>query len=132
MELTVYDATTSDEAIKVSTAHTVVYVEEGSLRVSEYLLVTNDSDLNFIGARELSPGVREALAFALPAKATGLEVGSSLMSCCIYNNEGGFVDSMAVQPGTKELVYSYDIGYKGAEYAFSGRVNYTLRLNMTS
>lgn len=124
VEITVYDATTGDEAVKVSTAHTVIYAEQGNLRVSEYLVVANDSDRTYIGGRELSPGVRETLVFALPADATGLEVGGSLMSCCIYNNEGGFVDSMAVLPGTKELVYSYDISYKGAEYAFSGRVNY--------
>lgn len=124
VDMTVYDATTSDETLKVSTAQTVVYVEEGNLRVSEYLMVDNDSDRTYIGSRELSPGVRETLAFALPAQAAGLQVGSSLMSCCIYNNEGGFVDSMAVLPGTKELSYSYDIGYKGAEYVFSRKVNY--------
>ncbi|MDP2730624.1 MAG: carboxypeptidase-like regulatory domain-containing protein [Dehalococcoidales bacterium] len=124
VEMKIYDATTSNEALKVSTAHTVIYVEKGNIRVSELLTVANDSDRTYIGSREISPGVRETITFALPKEASGLQPGASLMECCINNIEGGFVDTMAVLPGVKDLAYSYNISYKGAEYVFSGKVNY--------
>lgn len=131
VEIVVYDATTSSEALKVMMSHTVVYVEQGSLLVSEYLLLVNDSDHTYIGARELNPGVRETLTFTLPAKATGLQAKTGFMECCIYNSEDGFIDSMAVPPGGKELAYSYRVEYQGTDYAFSRNVDYpTLNYNL--
>jgi hypothetical protein len=123
-EVTVYDATTSDEAVKVEMAHTVIYVEPDGLRVEEYALVANDSDRTYIGAREITDGVRETLRFSLPDKAVELQVRRGLMECCVYGSEDGFVDTMPLLPGKRELVYSYRISDSSKEYTFSRRVYY--------
>jgi 5-hydroxyisourate hydrolase-like protein (transthyretin family) len=124
IEVTVYDATTSDGSIRVMTAHTVMYPELDSLRVEEYLLVVNESDRTYIGAREIAEGVRETLWFSLPDEATELQPGYGLMECCIYGSEDGFVDTMPVLPGGRELAYSYRINYNSGEYTFLRKVNY--------
>jgi len=124
-EVIVYDSTTSDEAIKVATAHTVIYVEQGSLWVEEYFLFVNEADRTYIGSKEITAeGTKETLRFSLPKGATELQPGIGLMECCIYNSEEGFVDSMSILPGGKEVAYSYKVDYSSGAYTFSRRVNY--------
>lgn len=128
-EVTVYDSTTSDEAIQVATAHTVIYVEQGILEVVDYFLFENESDRTYIGSKEVTPtpgGTRETLKFSLPEGAGELQLGGDLMDCCIYSSEDGFIDTMPVLPGAKEIVYSYRVDYSAGEYTFSRKVNYPM------
>lgn len=125
-EVTVYNSTTSDEAIKMATAHTIIYVEQGSLHVAEYFLVVNEADRTYIGSKEVAAGTRETLRFSIPGEVTDLQYGGALMDCCIYGSEDGFVDTMAVLPGSKEVAYSYKVDYSSGEYTFSRRVNYPI------
>lgn len=123
-EVIIYEATTSDEAIRVMMAHTVVYAEQGSLFVSEYTLVVNESDRTYVGSKELAEGVNETLAFTLPENASEIQPKAGLMECCIYGSEEGFVDTMPVLPGTREISYSYRIESDSAQYTFSRRMTY--------
>ncbi len=124
-EVTVYDTTTSDEAIKVAIAHTVIYVESDSLFVTEYFFFVNEADRTYVGSKEISEdGTKETLRFLVPEEATELQPEYGLMECCVYGSEDGFVDTMPVLPGSKELVYSYRVGYNSGAYAFSREVNY--------
>ncbi len=126
-EVTVYDATTSDEAIKTAMSHTIMYIEEGSLQVLEYYLFVNESDLTYIGSVETdTAATKQTLRFSVPAGATELQPGGELMECCIYSNQDGFVDSMPVLPGTKEIYFSYTVDYKSGDYTFSRKVNYPI------
>ena len=127
VEVTVYDSTTSDEAIKVQMAHMIVYVEEGTLLVKEYFLFVNESDRTYIGSKEITTeGDRETLRFSLPDKATELQPGYGLMECCIVSSEEGFVDTMPILPGGKDVAYSYKVDYNSGTYTFSRNVNYTM------
>lgn len=125
VEITVYDSTTSDEGIKVMTWHTVMHFEQGGLWVTEYFLFVNDTDRAYIGSKEMpAEGKRETLSFSLPRQATELQPSLGLMTCCIYNNEEGFVDTMPVLPGGREIAYSYRVDYNAGSYTFSQKVNF--------
>ena len=125
IEVIVYDSTTSDKAVKVATAHTVIYVEQGSLWVEEYFLFVNEADQTYIGSKEVdTEGTKETLRFSLPKEATEQQYDRGLMECCIYGSEEGFVDSMPVLPGGREVAYSYKVDYSSGAYTFSRRVNY--------
>ena len=127
IEIAVYDATTSDEAIKVSAAHTIAYVEQGILQVMEYFFFVNEADRTYIGSKEINDeGTRQTLMLPLPDKATGLRPEYGLMECCIFNSEGGFIDTMPVLPGGKEVIYSYSVDYNSGEYTFSRKMDYAL------
>lgn len=125
--LTVYDSTGSDEAVKISAAHTIVYLAEGGLEVVEYLVFANESDRSYIGSGEITTtGTRRTLKLPLPAKATELQYGDQLMSCCILQDANGLTDTMAVLPGEKLIAYSYKVSYSGGAYKFSRKVDYPI------
>ncbi len=125
IEVKVYDSTTSDEAIMVMTAHTIIYIEEGSLRVAEYALFVNTSDLAYVGAKEIAGGgAKETLAFTLPGNATDLQAAAGFIPGSIRSTEDGFVDTTPVLPGSRELAYSYRVSDKSGRYTFSRKVNY--------
>ena len=125
VEVIVYDATASDEAIKLTMAHTIIHVEQGTLHVEEYFLFVNETDRTYIGSKEVNvDGTKETLRFFLPEEATELQPGYGLMDCCIYDSESGFIDTMPVLPGNKEVLYSYRVDYKSGAYTFSRNVNY--------
>ncbi len=126
VEVTVYDSTTSDEAIKVLMSHTVVYLEQGGLRMVEFYLFVNEADRTYIGSKEVANGTRETLRFSLPDGATELQPASGLMECCIYNSEDGFIDTMPVLPGGKEVAYSYRASNNSGTYTFSRKANYPI------
>jgi len=124
-EVIVYDSTTSEDALKVAMAHTIIYVERGRLRVNEYYLFLNDTDRTYIGSKLISgDDTKETLRFTLPVEAIEVETGQGLMNCCIFSSEDGFVDSMPVMPGNREVAYSYFIDYDSDKYSFVTNLNY--------
>jgi hypothetical protein len=123
VEVIVYDSTTSAEAIKVEVLQTIMVVEEGSLFTEEYFLFVNEGDRTYIGSQEIDGG-NETLRFSLPEKATQLYYSLGLMECCAVVTGEGFVDTMPVMPGSKEVGYGYRVDYGSDTYTFSKRVNY--------
>lgn len=125
-QITVYDATDSDEAISVDTAHTIIYVEPGGLRIMEYYLFVNDSTRAYVGSGEITAtGKRKTLiGFALPSKAAEVQYGGDLMECCILRSGEGLTDTMPVLPGSKEIIYAYRVNYGSEAYTFSREMSY--------
>ncbi len=126
VEVTVYDSTTSDGAIKVAMSHTIIYVGQDSLQVKEYFLFVNEADRTYVGSKEVAGEKRETLRFSLPKEATELQYTLGLMECCIIGSEGGFVDTMSVLPGGREVAYSYKVNHSSGTYTFSRNLNYSM------
>ena len=124
-EFMVYNSTTSAEAISVAMAHTVIYVSEENLQVTEFFMFFNQSDLTYIGSIEVTDeGQKETLKLPLPSGATEIQLGSQMMECCVFISEGGLVDTMPVIPGYREVAYSYQVNPDSSEYVFSRKVDY--------
>ncbi len=132
VELTVYDSTMSDEAISVVNAHTVIYVGQGSLKVEEFFLIANMSDRNYIGSGEVTAnGKRKTLSFPLPTLVSDFQYSGDLMTSYILPDENGFIDTMPVLPGSKQIVYSYQVNYNSSTYTLSRTVYHpTLKYNL--
>ena len=123
-EVVVYDSTTSDEAVKVVMAHTIIYVGEGSLAVKEYLVFVNESDRAYIGPTEDGQG--GTLQLHLPSGATEVQLDMGLMECCVNLNAEGFTEKMPLIPGSREVAYSYRVAYDSGVYTFYQKINYPL------
>ena len=118
----VFDATRSEESIRVVMSHTIVYIDPGSLLVKEYQLLVNDSDRTYVGAGP--EGNDGTLRFFLPADAVEFQPAPGLMESGIIESEGGFAESVPLLPGMKEVTYSYRIPYESGEYTLSKGFDY--------
>ncbi len=126
-DITVYDSTDDDSAIVIATAHTIIYTAEDRINVTEYYMFVNGSDRTYIGSREINDeGTKETLSFSLPTGITELEPTLGLMDCCIFSSEEGFIDTMAVVPGMKEISYSYTVETGSGGYTLPLKINYPL------
>ncbi len=125
VEVAVYDSTTNVEVVKVAMSHTVIDVGEDSLKIKEYFFFVNETDRTYIGSEPAAADeTRETLRFSLPAGATEMQITLGLMECCITGSEDGFVDTMPVLPGSREVAYSYMVEHNSGKYTFSPNVNY--------
>lgn len=125
VNVTVWDATGDVSVIKVDIAHTIVYTGQGSLKVTEYYSFVNDTDKTYIGFREIDEeGTKETLNFSLPANISDFQASTGLMDCCTYGSEEGFIDTMAVMPGGKEIVYSYTVSTNSDEFMIPKNIYY--------
>ncbi len=125
IDLFVYDSNTSDEAIRILTGHTVIYITQGSLQIKEYYVFTNDSDRTYVGVGETDDEKnRETLIFSLPDKATEVHLTAGLIERFIKDINNGFADTLPFLPGDKEVAFSYVIDYSSDDYTFSQRINY--------
>ncbi len=127
VEITVYDATISDEGIEVELSHTIIYVDNDGLLVKEFYHFSNNTNMTYIGFKPNADSeTRQTLKFYLPDNASGFQPDGELMSCCIYASDNGFVDSMPVFPGVREIAYSYKVNYDAGEYLLSRTVDYPI------
>ncbi|MBI4295669.1 MAG: hypothetical protein HY667_00985 [Chloroflexi bacterium] len=126
VEVTVWDSTSKDDAIRLQAGHTVITPQEGTLLVQEYFVFVNNSDRTYIGPKDPSNAeLVPTLRFSLPKGASNLQY-EGLMQCCVVNIENGIADSMAVMPGQKEVMLEYQVPYKSTGYQFTQKVNHPL------
>ncbi|MDY6835669.1 MAG: hypothetical protein SVY53_12795 [Chloroflexota bacterium] len=133
MDVTVYDAASdenySTSHIRIGMAHSLIHVQEGSIFVEEFISIINDGNQTYVGSEEI-PGSNgqlfATLKFYLPSDAdkTTLQYAQGIMSGRAFKNSDGFVDTLPVTPGAKEIAYSYEIPFTTGSYTFNVRTNY--------
>ncbi len=111
--LRVYEPTTDLSTIRVNVHHVIVEPGEGLVRVTELMVFANPTDRTYIGATVRQDGKRETLRFRLPDGAADVSYLEGLMECCVFTAPGGFVDTMDVKPGTREIGFSYTVPSRG-------------------
>ncbi len=117
--LKVYDGSTDPNIVKTTAKHYLLSFGNGEVEVSEILVMRNDSDKTYIGSREVGPDQRETSRYMPPSGARNLQYGDTLMSCCIVKDGAGFVDTMAINPGEIQKIYSYRLPYSGTSLNFT-------------
>ena len=117
--LKVYDSTDKAEAVKATAKHYLLSFGNGELNVNEILVLNNSADTSYIGSKEVGPDQRETSRYLPPSGAKNIQYGDTLMSCCVVQQEAGFVDTMAINPGEVQKIYSYSLPYSGTTLAFT-------------
>ena len=115
----VYETTEDDEAIRVERAHLIVDFVEGAIRVGEMLIFRNDGDRTYVGSEGWG-----TLRFSLPPEATGLRFEDPRMGASVIRTEEGFLDTLPVPPGIRQVVLSYDLPYEARAYRFVKAIEY--------
>jgi len=122
LDLSVYETTDKDTNISVKMHHVFMGLKEGVLWIQEIMVLENRGNLVYVGYRKVEPGKREVLRISLPKKAAALEPLKGLMGCCIVKTEDGFIDTMDIKPGRKEIRFSYKVDYGSSRYELSKRL----------
>ena len=118
VEVGVCDTTTSDQAISVGLAHTIINVEEESIKITEVFWLVNDADRTYVG----TDGV---LVFTLPEGATDFEAPQELMSDYQFLNDNRVAYLVPFPPGERQLVYSYRLVKPDSnEFSLPLEINY--------
>ncbi len=124
LEIPVYDSTTDASQISVKVHHVVFAVADGSVRAEELLVVRNAGDKAYVGSKEVAGGRRATLQFTLPEGAREVKYGDGLMECCVVPGEQGFLDTMDVKPGERQVAFSYALDPSGGSVKFIRPVDY--------
>ena len=101
-EVGVCETTTSDQAIRIGLAHTIMHIEEESIRFTEVLWLVNGGDRTYIGG----DGV---LVFALPEGATGFELLQGSGADYRFLDDNRVTYLVPFPPGERQLIYSYQL-----------------------
>ena len=115
--LTVYDGSSSDEMLSVSSASVLfARVDQSTQTVAalEIMRIVNDSDLAYVPG----PKPMDLLRFGLPAGAQGLQVDSALLGADFVQVDRGFGLVASVPPGEHEVMLSYQFPYSESRFAF--------------
>ncbi len=125
VDLPVWEATADGSTVSIQATHMIFYLDEGGLRVEEYVKVSNSADRTYVGS-EVVPGVgrKKTLTFTFPENASGFQSIDGLMDCCIQKTSDGFYDTMAVPPEKgREIVFGYRLDYDKESYTVKAPVN---------
>lgn len=117
--LKVYDSTDKADAVKASAKQYLLSFGNGGVQVSETLVLNNGTDKSYIGSKEVGPDQRETSRYLPPSGAKNVQYGDTLMSCCVVQQGAGFVDTMAINPGEVQKIYSYALPYSGTTLSFT-------------
>ncbi|MEW6616465.1 MAG: hypothetical protein AB1401_13500 [Thermodesulfobacteriota bacterium] len=118
LNLIVYETTDKDTGIYVKMHHIFSEIKGESLWIKELMVVENQSDIVYVGQKELKPGKKETLRIYLPKEATNIKYIDGLMTWFVVKTEEGFSDTMDIKPGMKKILFSYTVDYRGSGYQF--------------
>ena len=124
VHLRVYEPTNDPSVLKVSVHHIIVEPGEGAVQVAELLVFTNSTDRTYVGGQPRADGKRETLQFSLPSGAANLQYMQGLMECCLSVTDIRMVDTMDVEPGMREIAYSYTLPVSRTSLSLTRRLDY--------
>ncbi|MGQ9599763.1 MAG: hypothetical protein ACUVWZ_10130 [Anaerolineae bacterium] len=105
VQVTVYETTEDDSAVRIDSAHWIVEAFDSMLRITEVYLVGNSGDRAYVGRDG------QTVAISLPSGAVGLAFEEGTPSDRFRQVEGGVVDTWPITPGsgTTWIVFSYHL-----------------------
>lgn len=124
--LIVYESTPSAENIKVRLHHLIFDIQGNLLLVKEILLFYNEGERTYIGEKREGEDKGITLNFSLPEGFANPEYpqGQGLMACCVLPTERGLLDTMPVKPGSRQVVFTYQLRYDSSQYLFRRLMDY--------
>ena len=114
--LTVYDSTTSDEAIRIDTVlveFSQADARTGFIGVSERVTIVNTGSRTFVGDLFTNPATGRSLRLPLPLAALDIRLGHGFGPDGVLPTSEGMASRTPVTPGETVLLFGYDLPYQG-------------------
>ncbi len=114
-DVSVYDSTPKPDQIRIGLGHLIINVSEETLTVLQFFSFVNNGDRTFVGSHPITPdGKKETIRLSLPTTATEITSNEGLDECCAFRTDQGISDTLAVEPGAKDVVLSYQLPVKSS------------------
>ncbi len=125
LPISVYDTTTSDDALLVERAHLIIDYRAGVLDVQEVLIIANRGKTTYVGPQgEEGQGT---IRFSLPPAAADLQLPDEWTARSVVMSEDGFAYTLPILPGTKEFFFSYAVPITSSSYVLSKPIIYSTK-----
>ena len=124
-DITVYDATTADDAIKLERLNLlVVGADQGVVQFMEMGSLVNSGDRTFVTANPQDQALARALKFALPNGALGVQMQTGFNDQDVIAGVGGVQVTSPVPPGSHQFAMSFQLPYSGSSADVSMQMPY--------
>lgn len=125
-DVLVYEPTQSDSAISALTHHIIIKPGIGKLSVREVYFFANRGKYTYVGNVPAgAPNKKIVLWIDVPDKATEMQYGGDLMSCCAVIKDHHIFDTMEFKPGMRQVVVNYLLPYKGKTASLIKEITHT-------
>ena len=124
-DITVYDATTADDAIKIERLNLlVVGADQGVVQFMEMGSLVNSGDRTFVTANPQDQALARAIKFALPNGALGVQMQTGFDDQDVIPALGGIQVTSPVPPGNHQFALSFQLPYAGSSADVSMQMPY--------
>jgi hypothetical protein len=108
-DVQVFDVSTDTSKLSVGTHHIMVAVRSTSLEFTEYMQLSNPSDMAITGPARDDRNRPVVIAVGLPKGFKDLTASSYLEEEAMVVTADGFYDTLAVPPGEHQVTFSYKL-----------------------
>jgi hypothetical protein len=124
-DITIYDSTTSDDAIQFERLNLLVMgAQDGMLQFMEMGALTNTGDRTFVTANPQDGALARAIKLALPAGALSVQMQTGFSNQDVTAGVGGIQITSPVPPGQHEFALSFQMPYSGSTADVSMQMPY--------
>jgi hypothetical protein len=124
-DITVYDATTADDAIKLERLNLlVVGADQGVVQFMEMGSLLNSGDRTFVTANPQDQALARAIKFALPNGALSVQMQTGFNDQDVIPALGGIQVTSPVPPGSHQFALSFQLPYSGSSADVSMQLPY--------
>jgi hypothetical protein len=109
----VFDVSTDASRLSIGVHHIMVTARSTSLEFTEYMQLSNPSDMAIIGSERDDRDQPVVVRVMLPAGFRDLTFSSYLEQEAVVVTGDGFYDTMAVPPGEHQVAFSYKVDMGG-------------------
>jgi hypothetical protein len=124
-DIAVYDSTTTDDTIQLERLNLlVVGADQGMVQFMEMGSVLNSGDRTFVTADPQDQALAQALKFALPNGALGVQMQTGFNDQDVIASVGGVQVTSPVPPGSHQFAFSFQLPYSGSSADVSMQMPY--------
>jgi hypothetical protein len=124
-DITVYEATTADDSIQLESLNLLVMgADQGVVQCMEMGALLNNGDRTFVTANPQDQQLANAIKFALPKGALGVQMQTGFSDQDVVPGLGGIQVTSPIPPGRHQFAMSFQLPYNGSDVDVSMQIPY--------
>jgi hypothetical protein len=124
-DITVYEATSTDDGIQLESLNLLVMgADQGMVQLMEMGALINNSDRTFVTPNPQDQQLANAIKFALPKGALGVQMQTGFSNQDVIPGVGGIQVTSPIPPGRHQFAMSFQLPYSGSDVDVSLQVPY--------